>query len=351
MRNVSKTALLAGVAAGMLGLSGFAGPALAFDAVTWTWDKAKAETITVDGNITFDLNPSGWVELEKLQVFIGDLNATSTVSGIDNYQPQDGVNTGTINFTVDYAGVANDQVDPSEFGTPTDGTYAELGGDLAGSGYIVGTHDEGSDDILFTATFDNIEVSVAPTTGLDALTQLPEVVSNATAVGNNQSIDSQVALSLHDGQFVFGGFNTEATSGASLQDVQDGLALIQTGNTNLSGALALAMGGAFGLIEPASITATSTVSDILNATVDSSATAVANNTTINLGAVTPDDANLEGDFVQMAYADLAATSNVSGVVLNGYYNLGQLDRPIINSTATAVGNNLSVTVTSPALPQ
>ena len=64
-------------------------------------------------------------------------------------------------------------------------------------------------------------------------------------------------------------------------------------------------------------------------------------------AVTPDDAMLVGDFTQVAYANVNATSNVYDVSLNNYTNLGSLDRPIVSSVATAVGNNLAITVTSP----
>ena len=47
------------------------------------------------------------------------------------------------------------------------------------------------------------EVEVDPIDSFDATTELPTVESAATAVGNNQSINSEVATYLHDGQFLF----------------------------------------------------------------------------------------------------------------------------------------------------
>jgi hypothetical protein len=338
MRNLSKTALLAGVAAGVMGLTGFAGSAMAFDVVNWEWYKTKIENINVDGTVNFDLNPSGWVEIEKLQLFIGDATATSTVNSIYNNQPSSG-GDGTISFTVDWSGTQDDGPNPSDFGTGIlGGPQATLSGDLSGSGDLFGTLDEGSDAMQLSATFNDIPVSVGATDTYDALTELPEVVSTAVAVGNNESIDSQVALTLHDTQVVFGGFDPQGRQGFDVPE---------TGNSGFSMALAVLNAGATGQIYPSNINATSTVYDILNATVDSSATAVANNTNINLDAVTPDDANLEGDFTQVAYANVNATSTVYDVSLNNYTNLGSLDRPIVSSVATAVGNNLAITVTSP----
>ena len=69
-----------------------------------------------------------------------------------------------------------------------------------------------------------------------------------------------------------------------------------------------------------------------------------------MNAVTPDDALVVADYVQGAYANVSALSSVSGVTVNSYTNLGVLDRPLVNSVATAVGNNLSIKVTSPTGP-
>jgi hypothetical protein len=337
MKIHAKAALLAGVAAGTLVL---AGPASAFDNVNWQWNKLVSENVTIDGNIDVNLNPSGMFELEKLQLFIGDAIASSNVSGIDNNQPSDG-GAGTIDFTVAWSGVADDSGDPSTFGTDVlGGPQASLGGDLSGAGDLSGTHDEGSDAVALTATFTDIAVNVDPSGSFDATTELPEVVSAATAVANNQSLESDVSMQLHDTQVVFGGFNSES-------DPSESNALQNTGNTGLSAALAMVVAGSEGIITPATVQATSTVSDILNATVDSAATAVANNANVELAAATPDDAFLMADYTQAAFANVSAASSVTNVSLNSYTNLGTIDRPIVNSVATAVGNNMNIKVTAP----
>jgi hypothetical protein len=92
--------------------------------------------------------------------------------------------------------------------------------------------------------------------------------------------------------------------------------------------------------------------DIENATVDSAATAVANNKSITLDPHSVNnDSVLIADLTQFAYADVGAYSNVSDVTISNYYNLNPdvLGKPIVSSVATAVGNNLSVTVDPGAL--
>lgn len=337
MKMHMKAALLAGIAAGTLAL---VSPASAFDGVHWEWNKLVRENVNINSDIDIDLDPSGMFELEKLQLFIGNVNATSTVSGIYNNQPTEG-GTGTIDFTVAWSGVTDDSGDPSTFGTGVlGGPQATLGGDLSGSGDLSGTLDEGTDAIALNATFNDVAVTVDPSASFDATTELPEVVSAATAVGNNQQLTSDVSMELHDAQILFGGFDPESSH----------VWVPDTGNTGLSAALAMVTAGASGAITPASIQATSTVSDILNATVDSTATAVANNASVDLAPTTPDDALLIADYTQAAFANVGAVSTVSQVSLNNYTNLGAIDRPIVNSVATAVGNNLNISVTAPTPP-
>ena len=86
--------------------------------------------------------------------------------------------------------------------------------------------------------------------------------------------------------------------------------------------------------------------DILNASVDSSATAVGNNLAIAIEAEGPDRL-LMADVTQISVANVTATSTVYDVSLNNYINLGALDRPIVSSVATAVGNNKSISVSAP----
>ena len=110
------------------------------------------------------------------------------------------------------------------------------------------------------------------------------------------------------------------------------------------------------MIEPATISATSSVSAILNASVESNATAVANNMNIDLEASTPDDAFMIADITQHAFANVSATSLVDDVTINNYTGLGAAgfgpgedQIPLVSSNATAVGNNLAVKVSGPEL--
>ena len=176
------------------------------------------------------------------------------------------------------------------------------------------------------------------------MTELPEVVSAATAVANNTSITTDTMIELHEGQFAF---NVEGgENGSSETPFVTGA---NTENSNLTAAGVLGVLAITGAIVPSQISATSTVSDILNASVDSAATAVANNLSVSMEPKSAGDSVMIADIVQFAYANVTATSSVSNVSLNNYTNLGVLDRPIVSSVATAVGNNKSITVVAPVV--
>ena len=131
---------------GVLAIGAMASPAMAFDNVDWTWNKTITQNEHINVWIDLDVDTTGLVEVEKLQIFLGNVNAQSTVSNIYNYQDQDG-HYDYIRYCYCYIPV---WVDPSEY----------------------------------------------------APTELPIVRSIATAVGNNQTITSDVPVYLHDGQFV-----------------------------------------------------------------------------------------------------------------------------------------------------
>jgi len=319
-------------------------PAFAFDSVNWTWDAEVLETVTKTVSVNIDMTPSGMVMVEDLQVFIGDMNAESTVTGIDNNQPQGGgvVDLGTQDIQFNY-GLGGTLIDDA-FKSPsvTAGNVDEVDQQPNINGTV-------------TATIDLGEVEVPPTESFDALTELPSVVSAATAVANNTSITSDTSIELHEGQFVFdlgngngngnGHGNGNGNGNGSDADIPD----VNIGNSNLTIAAALGILALTGDIERSDIEATSTVSEILNAAVDSSATAVANNMSISLTPATPADSLVIADIVQFAFADVTATSDVSNVSLNSYTNLASLTSPIIGSVATAVGNNKSITVLAPVV--
>ncbi len=329
MPRLTKTGLLAGASAIAVTLA-LATPALAFDNVDWSWDAAITETITKNVNVNININPTGMVMVESLQANIGNVTATSEVTGITNNQPSPG-------------GVTEDITIPFQFhyGLNSSSGVVVIDDDFKSPSVLNATVDEGDQAPNINGTvIGSIGVGgfvIPGTAALAAATELGSVTSAATAVANNLGVDSDTALQLHIGQFAVGGTGEGQSEG--------GVSLPQTGNTNLSIAAALGSLVLDGSLVKAKIRATSTVDGILNATVDSSATAVANNLTVSMGP----NGLLIGDVTQFAYADVTARSKVTDVTLNNYTGLGSLTRPIVSSVATAVGNNASISVKAPVV--
>ncbi|MDZ4868577.1 MAG: hypothetical protein SGI91_14755 [Alphaproteobacteria bacterium] len=348
-----------------------ASPAMAFDDVDWDWHKDVKETVDIDVDIDIDLESTGLVEIEKLQIFLGNVTATSTVHDINNKQYD------------------RDQ-------------YVDLHYPVQAP-MLSGKYDRGYN---FCYCYPEVDIDEA---AFDAVYQLPSVVSAATAVGNNQSITSDVPVFLHDGQFVANTLGNyydwdtlaKAMPGAnSVQSPGGGYQGGGEGNLHTDLAILFTLASGIGFLTPAEIKATSTVFNIKNATVDSTATAVANNLSVTLesevdGTATAGLATVKtgggqqcqswdknchnypnptvstptlsnhvviADITQFAYANVSAVSNVCDVSLNEYSNLSpnvdpvtgdllgnKLGRPIVNSVATAVGNNVSITVGVPSV--
>jgi hypothetical protein len=334
MNKLLKTSLLAGTSAfAFVAMS--VSPSLAFDRVNWQWDATVTEAITKNVNVNIDLAPTGMVMLEDLQVNIGDVSATSTVSNINNVQPENGggtVDLGTTDIQFHYG-----------LGGPGEGVVV-IEDEFKSPAVLTAEVDEGDQvpniNGTVLATIDLGELEVQPSGSFDALTELPTVVSAATAVANNTSITSDSAVQLHEGQFAF-----FSEGNAELPSV-DGL---DGENSNLAAARVLGVLALTGNLQTAEITAVSDVSAILNATVDSSATAVANNMTLAVAPKTDGDSLVIADVVQLAVAQTTATSTVTDINLNRYTNLGVLGSPIVNSVATAVGNNKSISVVAPVV--
>lgn len=327
-----KSARTLAASLGVLTVCAMASPAMAFDNVSWSWYKDVREHVDIDVDIDIDVKSTGLVEVEKLQIFFGNVTAESNVHDIHNYQYDPG-------FTIQWV-------------------YCR--------------------PIIICGSF-------------DATIDLPSVVSAATAVGNNQSITSDVPVFLHDGQFVANTrYNRDdncdwfCTLKTALPDADvDSYDGRHSGNLHTDLALLFSLGAIAGVLTPADISAESNVWNIRNATVDSSATAVANNISVTLksdvdgtdgsdeerlalctdghcGPPRHDDGLLSNhvliaDITQFAYANVSAVSNVCDVSLSDYRNLSPntddlsktLGRPIVSSVATAVGNNVSITVGVP----
>jgi hypothetical protein len=159
---------------------------------------------------------------------------------------------------------------------------------------------------------------------------------------------------------------------------EDGNAFVELAEDFLKDAL-------YGKLKEADIEAYSKVWDIKNASVDSSATAVANNISVTLASDVDgieqckDGCTSHGDrlsnhiviadITQFAYADVRAKSEVYDVSATGYDHMRQLKTetlspkegdpgytikvptPWISSVATAVGNNVSINVGRDLTPQ
>jgi hypothetical protein len=333
IKNLKLLAGTSSIALGMLALA--SSPALAFEEVNWVWNATVDETVTKTVTIDIDIDPTGMVMLEDLQVQIGDVTATSVVTGIYNNQPGGGtaggtqeVDLGSLQLDANYVlGGAFDTEPPNE----ATATGDVVTGATVESGFVDETDipAEGANGTV-TATIDlgtiMVEVEQMEADPLDAMTELPEIISAATAVGNNVSIDADTAVQLHEAQWTVGD--------VSIPPGEDGDA-----NFTWEGVVG---------VEAANITATSLVYDILNASVDSSATAVSNNLTVNVEAEGSDRLVI-ADVLQVSVADVSASSTVYDVTVDNYLNLGAMDRPLVNSVATAVGNNKSISVNAPSV--
>lgn len=291
-------------------------PAFAFEEVNWVWDSNVTDNINRDINVTIDTSPSGLVQIEKIQTQTGDVTATSAVTGINNNPP--GIGEGGLVQIDETMTVTTNYDKPIGIGESTTATGGLVSNDPEGqlTGELLsGTLSEQQN--AFTDIIDvqlTGEIALEDIGGINDAVDLPKINSAATAVGNNQSIDSSVSVALHDEQILSG----------------------------LEGGTA-------------AVTATSTVSDILNATVESAATAVGNNMDVSLTAASVSDAFMVADVSQTSSANISAVSDVTNVTFESYNNFGEASMgpiadvqiPMINSVATAVGNNMSVVVASP----
>ena len=350
MTTTLKHNLLATTAIAVLGLALAPGAAKAFDTLDWNWDKDVAETVTINTDVTVANEPSGMMEVEKFQWHIGDSIAKSDISNIENNAAGDGSGQGQalVDETLSLEALWS--------GNATDNPITAV---TVGSDNLTGSNADGNVDITDETVFLTFDldglVDVVPTDARDAV-DLPHVEGVATALGNMQTISSEVATTLHDGQFLVGSVDGGENGGLEIGQGAEELASYDPEDRNFHTDMALALGyaNAVGLSEPASIEATQNVSEITNASVSSDATAFGNFTSVDLTAATADDGYLAGDLTQYAHADVKATSKVSDVDINNYSNFGAAgfgagnnQVPLVSSNATAIGNNLAISVSSP----
>lgn len=353
-----KSARILAASLGVLAVSALATPAMAFDNLEWSWDKDVKERVNIDVKINVDVRPTGLVEIEKLQIFLGDVTATNYVAHIYNDPFYEGAGRGSEYYVPDA------KVDNKPRG-PQPKTICVYGKNCGGG------HDDGYDNNKDSG-WDKI-----PVKPLNATIELPIILASATAVGNNQSISSDVPVFLHDGQFVAevkdryrdvytaDALSRGMPSGGSGGGGQCGRYCGEAepeGNFHTDLAVAFLVGAALGVFEEAEITARSTVNDVRNVSVDNSSTAVANNLSVNLESDTASNHVLIADITQFAIANVTADTRTTNVTATGYDHMRQLTTatmapsdsnpyqvinvptPWVSSTATAVGNNASIKV-------
>lgn len=358
--------------------------AMAFDDVDWEWDKYVDEYVDIDITIQDDFNTTGMVEVEKLQMHFGDIEANATIYGVDNNAVgEDGGGDGLIvideihDAALDYTDSegGNTAINPIEGPNTLAGrtgsqlTVELYDGDDPGN---YGNVNQSGENIDFVLRITG-EIPFEELGGVKEAIDLPKVENTATAVANNQQIESTVPVYLHDAQIAAGDFNGDdffidpfvvEDYAASLNYALDFDG--EGGNTHTTIAALTLLGAATGFINPAEITADATIFDANNTMVDNAATAVTNNMSVELAALTPNDAVVIADITQVGVADVYADATLTScgecgdaaVELNGYTDfaaagLGPLgidgveQVPIVSNVATAVGNNLSIKVSGP----
>lgn len=298
-------------------------PAMAFDKVDWTWTVHKYQKEFVDVDVDIDIDATGLVQIEKLQIFLGNSKAKAEVFGIEN-----NASHGYVKIPV------RTQVCEKNRGKE---------------------ECKWKDDFKY----EPLALTVA---------QLPEVKNAASAFGNLQVITADVPIFLHDGQFVANvkGYGQDDRIDPATAIFGLGLALSGVGgNTHTDLAKVFTWGAVTGVLDKADIKAEANVGYIKNATVDNSAFAAANLIQVSLESdlnggpgvqtcsysrgkhcdvVTPPSNHLvQADITQFAFANVEANAKVHGVKIDGY-NLDGIDRAIVNNVATAIGNAVIVNV-------
>ncbi|MDH2294983.1 hypothetical protein [Cobetia sp. 1AS1] len=291
MTTYNKLAVAIGLVSGVM----MASQAQAFDNVDWNWDGQVNTDVNIDVYIDPKIkDPGGLVMIESLQKQVGDVSSTAIVSDISYGAGEAGDPTIELVDSLSAKAKANSSAEAS-----------------AG---IKGLKAEADADAMAKASADvDVYISYAGSTPNPDITKLESLENAATSVGNNISIDSDAMVNLH---------NEQTLSGSELYGGGPGR-------------------HSFGP-QLANVDSLAEVSDILNLTVDNSATSVGNNLSVTLDSTGIDSA-LIADNTQMSFANISSTATVSGITLD-LPPAGSFEGPVISNTATSVGNNMSVSV-------
>ena len=187
-----KSARILAASLGVLAFGAMAAtPAMAFDKVNWKWSAHVNEWVNISACIHLNVNITGMVQVEKLQIFLGDAKASSYVAHIYNTPFYE--TTGRSRGGNDYTKGDDDKGHAKTYAVDDTRYYYR---DAKSSPHHyereLKIHDRGGEP-----DFDR--VGVKP---LDARVELPIILASTTSIGNNQSITSDVPVFLHDGQFV-----------------------------------------------------------------------------------------------------------------------------------------------------
>lgn len=318
---------------------------------------------------------AGWFTLNPLAGNLGGAGAIGVIGA-------DAIEEGDASFAGELGGSWTDSNRTSSTRVVDNETINETIHDSTSrNGYTYDLSGEGSGNLWLSLKTEDITrfYGLYPVLQ-DATKELPKVESVATAIGNLISIESDVAVQEHSLQVVAdtncnhvdeGATGTERGCNPDFDSAQfdldadlnvnDQFVGVDTGNTYHDVAVLTTLAAGAGLLKKADITAVSTVDDILNASVESTATAIGNLKSIDLTTSNPENGLVIADITQVSIADVSAYSTVGGglyesreLLSEGYYggginlvnynHLGGLT--IAKSTATAIGNVVNIGVNS-----
>ncbi len=315
------------------GLAFAVSPAMAFDEINWTWNKTVEESVDIVVDITSEINPTGHVEIEDTQFFVGDVVARTNVSGNflsnDASEPADLTGTVVVPFEVPIEGSLGLTGSYDANAPVANITNADLNADnLEGlnidsavvspesqisvqpSSFQFEIDIEGSVSGEQEVNLSELDVQFDAVT-LDATTELANAAGAATAIANFKNIETETATFLDEFQV------HEAANGAA------------------EGAGVLAQSTAGGLESPVALA------------VDLDATAISNLLTVNSAVDDPNNVFI-ADVLQDTNANMLAEAT-SVQDLSGFNSLGSyqgltdsdgnsIAGRVANLTATAIGN-------------
>lgn len=368
---MKKTSLLSAASAIALAVSLNAAPADAFDKVKWNWNNNVYTNISSYIDFSYDFVPTGFTQVERLQLMAGNMSAYADGSYAD-YSDVNGsyvMPSAPIYITQNAAAALAQSQDVSQANTNEQEVEALL---------ALGKQSQDVDQLnknaqlgaAIAANIVYVDIGkmkpyyVAP---IDARKHLAKVEIGATAISNIASVESEQLVMAHDGQIAVGGYVPLSSDADSLLLSYDASTALGSwlgyypGNTMYDTAMLERFGAQYGLNYKGYNTAVAYGDYISDAQLDVSATAAANIHTVSVETRDePTDAyttyNWHGatyyptvsdnaaivDLTQFGYMDTTAVATATHHSVSGYNYLGKIDGPILSVNASALGNVSSV---------